>query len=117
MKRPEEIKPECEAKLTTMGDANGFIIPKWFVSQWQMQKGKRYKISVVEELSPISASRKNNHYTPGLQSKGRIFYEDNRKSVLVIPVYDSSNTYQDHIIISKIKDTVNNTVVVRNTDA
>ena len=50
MKKPEEIKPEIEAKLTTVGSSSsGFIMPPWFIRQWGLEKGKKYIFQIKSE--------------------------------------------------------------------
>jgi hypothetical protein len=53
MKKPEELKPEVEIKLTTVGDNAGFALPKWFVQQWGLKKKLKYKVRILEENSPV----------------------------------------------------------------
>jgi hypothetical protein len=50
MKQPEELRPELEAKFGKLGNGFSLLVPKWFVEQWQMNPGKRYRILVEEEV-------------------------------------------------------------------
>jgi antitoxin component of MazEF toxin-antitoxin module len=51
MKKPEEIKPTFTGKITTLGNSKGIAIPKWFIEQWGLEKGKEYKVEIKDAVS------------------------------------------------------------------
>lgn len=51
MKKPTDLKPVVNARISTIGNNKAIVLPKWFSEQWDIANKRKYKIHIIKEIA------------------------------------------------------------------